>query len=473
MFAFTHKSGPDLTSSCVAVIPLANYSGDRSQDDLADAVTDALITELARYQRLSVISRTSVAQYKGTRKPLPEIARELGCNTVVEGSVVHDRNRVLVDAQLVNARGDRHMWAERYEREATDLPMLDRDIADAVAIQLRATDRPEASSVDGKSSGTSARRADPIAYGLYLRGRDAALSRNPASLRQSIALYKEAIRRDSTFALGYAGLADSYRLAGGFGFMPEELEKDSAPAMARAAVALDGNLSEAHTSLAATLTDAGDWLCAEREFRRAIELSPSNSLAHQWYAALLITLDRKEEALREVRRARELDPLSQAIRGMTVMFETYVGIRSPTAAPLPQGVVIDPNHPGTAAARSVNLARAGRCSEAGAENKRAQQLAPNENMMLISRVGVMLLCGDKAGAKSLLVRLERRPQIELQGVYVAAIHTKLGQTDSAFTWLGRTHWGMANRMHLRIDKELKPLRADPRYRELLRQQNMP
>ena len=473
IFAFAHSRAPDVTSSCVAVIPLANYSSDRSQDDLADAVTDGLITELARYQRLSVISRTSVAQYKATQKPLPEIARELGCNAVVEGSVVRDGNRVRVDAQLVNAPADRHLWAERYEREAADLPDLERDIADAIAMRLNATDRSDDSALDGKPARASARRVDPIVYGLYLRGRDAALSRNPTGLRQAIALYKEAIRRDSSFALGYAGLADAYRLAGGFGFMPEELAVDSAPVIARVAIALDGSLSEAHTSLAGTLTDAGDWAAADREFRRALQLAPSNALAHHWYAVMLITLDRKQEALREIRRARELDPLSQAIRGTTTMIETYVGIRSPTAPPLPRSAIVDPNHPGTAAARSVNLARAGRCSEAGTENKRAQQLAPDENMMLLSLVGVRLLCGDRAGAKSLLAKVERRPQIELQGVYVAEVHLKLGQIDSAFAWLGRTHWGMANRMHLRIDKALKPLRTDPRYRELLRKQNMP
>jgi TolB-like protein/Flp pilus assembly protein TadD len=471
MFAFTHKAVPKVTSSCVAVIPFANYSGDRSQDDFADAMTDALITELARYQRLSVISRTSVAQYKATRKPLPAIAHDLGCNNIVEGSIVRGRNRVTIDAQLVNGLADRHLWAERYERETNELPTLERDIADAIAMQLNVVERAD-SGLEEKPPAASARRIDPIVYGLYLRGRDGALSRNPAVLRQAIDLYKEAIRRDSTFALGYAGLADAYRLAGGFGFMPEAFESDSAPAMARAAVALDGNLSEAHTSLAGTLTDAGDWLGAEREFRHALQLAPSNALAHQWYAALLITLDRKQEALREIRRARELDPLSQPIRGMTVMFETYAGIRSPSVLPLPRSIVVDPNHPGTAAARSINLARAGRCSEAGAENKRAQQLAPNENMMLISRIGLLLLCGDPAGAKSLLRQVERRPQIDQQGVYVAEVQVKLGQIDSAFAWLGRTHWGMANRMHLRIDRELKPLRTDPRYNELLRKQNM-
>jgi TolB-like protein/DNA-binding SARP family transcriptional activator len=473
VFAFAHRRAPDVTSSCVAVIPLASYSGDRSQDDLADAMTDALITELARYQRLSVISRTSMSHYKGTQKPLPEIARELGCNAVVEGSVVHEGSRVRVDAQLVNALTDRHLWAERYEREASELPGLERDIADAIAMQLHARDQSEDSALGGKPARASARRADPIVYGLYLRGRDAALSRNPAGLRLAISLYKEALRRDSSFALGYAGLADAYRLAGGFGFMPLKFALDTAPAMARTALALDANLSEAHTSVAGTLTDAGDWPAAEREFRRALQLAPSNALAHHWYAALLITLDRQQEALREIRRARELDPLSQAIREMTTMLEVYIGIRSPTAPPLPPSAIVDPNHPGTAADRSVNLARAGRCSEAGAENTRAQQLAPDENMTLVSLVRVKLLCGDRAGAQSLLAKVERRPQIELQGVNVAEIHIKLGQIDSAFAWLGRTQWGMANRMHLRVDNDLKPLHADPRYRELLRKQNMP
>jgi TolB-like protein/DNA-binding SARP family transcriptional activator/Flp pilus assembly protein TadD len=471
-FAFTHKAAPNVTSSCVAVIPLANYSGDRSQDDFADAVTDALITELARHQRLSVISRTSAAQYKATQKPLPQIARELGCNAVVEGSVVRTANRVMVDAQLVNALADRHLWAERYERDAAELPALERDIADAIAMRLNANERADDSAIDGKPARASARRVDPIVYGLYLRGRDAALSRNPAGLRLAIGLHKEAIRRDSTFALGYAGLADAYRLAGGFGFMPLEFAVDTAPRMARTALTLDGSLSEAHTSLAGTLTDAGDWPTAELEFRRALQLAPSNALAHHWYAILLVTLDRKEEALREIRRARELDPLSQPIREMTIMIETYAGIRSSTAAPLPRSTIVDPNHPGTAADRSINLARDGRCSEAGAENKRAQQLAPNENMTLVSHVRVVLLCGDRAAAKSLLALVERRPQIDLQGVYIAEAHVRLGQTDSAFAWLDRTRWGMANRMRLRIDEGLKPLRTDPRYRELLHKQNM-
>jgi Flp pilus assembly protein TadD len=253
--------------------------------------------------------------------------------------------------------------------------------------------------------------------------------------------------------------------------MREEFAVDSAPVLAHTALALDGALSEAHTSLAATLTDAGDWPAAEREFRRALQLAPSNALAHQWYGILLITLDRKQEALREIRRANELDPLSQPIRSTRVGIERYLGVLSP-AAPL-HSPIIDPNDPGAAAGRSVTLARDGHCSEAYAENERAQQLAPDNPAMLNALVGVRLLCGDRAGAMSLFAEVKRWPQMELLGVYFAEVHAKLGQADSAFAWLRRAHWTMSTRMELRVGVPLKPLRADPRYREILRKQNMP
>jgi DNA-binding SARP family transcriptional activator/TolB-like protein len=454
--------------ACVAVIPLANYTGDRSQDDYARAITDAILTELARYQRLSVISRTSTTRYEGTKKPLAEIAGELGCDHLVEGSVTRQANHVLVNAQLVEAN-DRHLWADRYDVEERLLPETERSIAEAIALELRAEVAlpPEATH---QPAGLS-RRADPIVYGVYLRGRDALLSRDPAGVRHAIDLFKQAIARDSAFAPGYAGLADAYRFGGGLGYMPEAFVFDSAPAVARQAVALDPDLSEAHVSLAGTLTDAADWAEAEREYRRAIELSPSNALAHHWFAAMLITLDRKQEALREIRRARELDPLSQAARGLEGEIEKYLGV-STRGGPLPRSALVDPNHVGTAATRSVNLARKGRCPEAFAENERAQQLAPDDKAVLIALVGVRLFCGDKAGALSLLHDIEQRPEVEVQGVYIAAVFAKLGESDSAFAWLDRTHYGMVNRMELRIMPQLAPLRRDPRFNELLRKQHM-
>ena len=455
--------------ACVAVIPLANYTGDRTQDDYARAITDAILTELARYQRLSVISRTSMTRYEGTKKALPEIAGELGCDHLVEGSVARNGSHLLVNAQLVEAN-DHHLWADRYDVDEHMLPRVEQSIAEAIALELRAevVDPPR----QADASDAPSRRADPIVYGEYLRGRDALLSRDPAGVKRAIELFKQAISQDSSFAPGYAGLADAYRFGGGLGYMPEAYVFDSAPVMARQALALDPGLSEAHVSLAGTLTDAAEWTAAEREFRRAIELSPSNALAHHWFAALLITLDRKREALQEIRRAAQLDPLSQAARGLRTEIELYEGIRSPTGKLPPRTTLVDPNHVGTAASRSVTLARQHRCPEAYAENQRAQNLAPGNNMVLITLVGVRLLCGDSAGAFSLLHDVERRPGIEVQGVYVAGVFVALGQKDSAFAWLDRTHYGMVNRMDLRISARLAPLRSDPRFRELLRRQHM-
>jgi len=455
------------------VLPLANYSGDRSQDDLADAVADAIVTELARYQRLSVISRTSVGRYKGTKKPLPEIARELGCNALVEGSVVHNGNRVQVDAQLVDATSERHLWAERYDREMVNIVQLERDIAEGVARQLRAVASSDEPPLSGPSAAASARRADPIAYGLYVRGRDAALSRDPAGIRLAIELYKQALARDTTFALGYAGLADAYRAAGGLAYMPEKYQADSAPEMARMALTLDGDLSEAHTSMGGVLTDAAAWPAAERELRRAIELAPSNALAHHWYAMLLVTLDRKQEALRESRRALELNPLDQSVRSTNMRIEIFAGVRSPTHHLAPRTALVDPNHPGNAAARSVILAQQHRCPDAYEENKRAQQLAPDNSLMLISLVAVRFQCGDTNGATSLLAQVKQRPDIEQQGYYIAEIYTRLGQIDSAFAWLDHAHWGMNTRMEFRSAGDMKPLRTDPRYPAILRKAKMP
>jgi tetratricopeptide (TPR) repeat protein len=221
------------------------------------------------------------------------------------------------------------------------------------------------------------------------------------------------------------------------------------------------------------LTDAANWPAAERELRRAIELAPSNALAHHWYAMLLVTLDRKQEALRESRRALELNPLDQSVRSTNMRIEIFAGVRSPTHHLAARETLVDPNHPGNAAARSVILAQQHRCPEAYEENKRAQQLASDNSLMLISLVAVRFLCGDTNGATSLLAQVKQRPDIEQQGYYIAEIYTRLGQIDSAFAWLDRAHWGTNTRMEFRSAGDMKPLRTDPRYPAILRKAKMP
>ena len=322
--ALTHgrSVGETPSISCLAVLPFENLSRDSAQEYFADAVTDAIITELARYERLSVISRTSIVRYKRARKPLPEIARELNCDGVVEGTVVSQGPRVRVDAQLVYGPNDRHLWAESYESEMGDMLALERKITEAIAGRVHGIALASDSAPRGEP-----RRVDPTVYGLYLRGRDMFTSRNAAGLRQALVLFGQAVARDSNFALGYAGLADTYRMLGGLGYAPAATYADSGQMMVTRALELDSSLSEAHTSRASMLTDRGNWTEADAEFRKAIALEPGNALAHHWYAILLVTLDRRDDALREIRRAKELDPLSQALQGTKGTIEIYAGVK--------------------------------------------------------------------------------------------------------------------------------------------------
>ena len=467
--ALTHgRVGGTPPISCLAVLPFENLSRDSAREYFADAVTDAIITELARYERLSVISRTSIVRYKRARKPLPEIARELDCDGVVEGTIVSEGSRVRIDAQLVHAPKDRHLWAESYESDMSDLLALERKITERIAQRVRGIALP------GDSAGRGAhRRVDPTSYGLYLRGRDVAESRNPVALRLALDLFGQAIARDSSFALGYAASADAYRLMSWNAYAPGASYGDSARAMASRALELDSSLSEAHTAQAGILTTQGDFAAAEAEFRKALRLEPGNAQAHLWYAILLVTLDRKDEAVHEIRRAYELNPLSQPTQGARGMIETYAGVRAPRKVAAERRELVDPTDPGILAARSARLAESGHCSEAYVENQRGQQFAPGNNKVLLGLVAVHWLCGKPAQARRLLEELEKRPDAPGMGVFIAELYTAQGQIDSAFAWLERARWNMLTRMELRTTGRLEPLRTDARYRRLLDRMGLP
>ena len=322
----------------------------------------------------------------------------------------------------------------------------------------RATPLPSAHTVSAKR--------DAVTYGLYLRGRDAFRSRSPASLRRAVTLFAQATARDSLFAPAYAGLADAYRMLAATGAASQAALADSARLMTARALALDSASSEAHTSLAVQLTDAGEWKEAEAEYRRAIELGPANPLAHHWYATLLVTLGRKDEAVHEIRRAADLDPTSQPISGARVDIERFAGVRAWPVNANPSRLV-DPTHPGAVANLSLNLARRGQCAEAFAQNAKARKLAPDNSTILLSLVGVDVLCGRQTAGRVLLDSLERRPDAGMNGVFVAEVFVRLGQPDSAFVWLERTEWTMQSRYRLRVSPHLARLRGDTRYGVLL------
>jgi TolB-like protein/cytochrome c-type biogenesis protein CcmH/NrfG len=300
------KPAPQIKS--IAVLPLENLSSDADQGFFADGMTDALITNLARVKSLRVISRTSVMKYKETKKPLPEIAKELNVDAIVEGTVLRSGNQVRINVQLIDAVTDRHLWAEKYERSLSDVIALQNELSLAVTRQI-------GKHLDARLSPSSSQPVDADVYEAYLKGRYFWNQRTEEGARKSIEYFEQAVSRDPSYAPAYAGLSDSYTLGDGqFLGMQRDEAYQKATAAARRAIELDPSLAEAHSSLAAIRFQyEWDWEGADEEFRKAIALNPNSSIAHMWYGELLSAMGRHAEAIDVMEEARRLDPLDPMI----------------------------------------------------------------------------------------------------------------------------------------------------------------
>jgi eukaryotic-like serine/threonine-protein kinase len=293
----------------LAVLPLANLSGDPEQEYFADGMTEELITDLSKIASLKVISRTSVMQYKDARKPLREIGRELGVEGVIEGSVRRVGDRVRITAQLIYAPSDTHLWAESYDRDLHDVLKLQGEVAQVIANEVNAKVTPqEQARLSGK------RPIDPEAYQAYLQGRYYWNKRTEEDIRKAIGYFQQAINKNPNYALAYAGLADSYLVLSLYSSAPWQDTYRQAKAAATKALEIDDNLAEAHATLASTRAgEQWDLAGALTELARAIQLNPNYATGHQWYAEYLICSGDAEKAIAEIRRAQELDPLSLVI----------------------------------------------------------------------------------------------------------------------------------------------------------------
>src|SRR5437016_1608685 len=294
----------------LAVLPLENLSRDPEQEYFAEGLTEALITTLAKIGELRVVSRTSAMQYKGVHKPLREIARELEVDAIVEGTVLRVEDRIRITAQLIDAPKETHLWAESYERDLRDVLALQAEVAQAIAREIRVKLTP----VD-QARFAEVRAVDPDAYEAYLRGRYH-WNRRPSEFAKAIQCFQEAIAKDSTYVAAYAGLADCLSGLNVWGIVPASEGSVKAKALAQKALEMDHSSAEAHVSLAFATMYHYDFLTAEREFERAIELNPRYTLAHQLFGWYLCTMDRYEEAYAEFQRAIRLDPLSSVIHAM-------------------------------------------------------------------------------------------------------------------------------------------------------------
>ena len=328
--------------SSLAVLPLENLSSDKESDFYAEGMTDELITELAKLGALRVISRASIIPYEGKRKPLQEITHALKVDAVVEGTVLRLGKRVRVTVQLIQVDPERHLWAESYERDETDVLALQSELAHDIANHIRIRLTPAEQARLSRSA-----PVDPQVYQAYLEGRYYWNTRTEEGINKGMEYFREAIAKDPGYAPAYAGLARSYITLEGYRILPAKAAFPFAKAAALKAVQLDEGLAEAHTVLAVLLVDYDlDPVAAEKEFKRTMELSPSDATAYQWYAEEILSAPgRHQEAIAAMKRALELDPLSMAVNTYfgTVLY--WAGENEEAIAQLKKTIEINRNLP--------------------------------------------------------------------------------------------------------------------------------
>jgi len=457
----------------IAVLPLVNLSGDSAQEYFAKGMTEALVTRLGQIRGLRVISHTSAMHHKDTHETLPEIARQLNADAIVEGAVLRAGNRVRVTAQLVDAVTDRHVWAESYERDLRDVLGLQDDIARAITQEIQIRLSP---SEQGAEPSAGSRSVSPAAYDLYLKGRYEWNEWTEQSLKQSIQYFEKAVQTDPGYAPAWAGLSDAYSLSGLFGFLPPTVTLPKAKAAALRAIQLDAALSEAHVSLSGVrLHLEWSWSASEKELQRAITLNPNNAMAHQWYGYLLSATGRFGEAITEMKHALELDPISPNKRN-SLAATLYRAGRYDEALPYLREVP-DPDVNSEVRHRRIAAIceRTGRQNEAVAEWLTALRLAGKEEVAaLVERK--YRLSGFAEARKTLLRGDLRETQRRVDGAYprpfaleVAADYALLGEKDNAFEWHNRAvREREGPLMYLMVDDRLEALRSDPRFRDLER-----
>ncbi|MGO9936030.1 MAG: tetratricopeptide repeat protein [Terracidiphilus sp.] len=292
----------------LAVLPFEDLSGGTSQEYFADGMTEELITNLASITSVRVISRTSVMGFKGSRKPLPEIARELNVDGIIEGTVVRSANRIRITANLLYAPTDRHLWANSYETDMEDVLVTQNKVAHSIVDALRIELAPSSSTARDYS-----RRVNHEAYDAYLQGRYYTSKWNDAGFEKATASFRRSIDIDPTYALAYDGLADLYSTQALWGLRPSTDLFPLAKAAARKALELDDGLGDAHATLGMIkLAFDWDWSGAGKEFERAVQFTPSSSVVHLSYSRFLTAIGRQDEAVNEARKGLELDPLNPA-----------------------------------------------------------------------------------------------------------------------------------------------------------------
>lgn len=452
----------------LAVLPLEDLSPDRSQEYLSDGLTDELITDLAKIPAFRIISRTSAMQYKGTHKPLPQIARELKVDAVVEGTVLRSGNRLRIRVQLIQASTDQHLWAEAYERDVNDVLALQSDVARSIAAQIKLELTPQQ-----KARVSAARAVNFDAYSAYLKGRYEWNKRTAEDLKKSIRYFREAIEKDPDYAEGHEGLAEAYSVLPAYDVLTPAESYFKARVEALKALELDPGLSEAHATLATVKAEfEWDWPGADQEFQRAVGLGPGNATAHQWYSEYLLRVGRTEQGLDQMRQALELDPGSPLMNAELGGDLYWVRRWDEAIQQLSKAVEMEPGFAYTHSWLGFAYEQKGMRQEAIEEFQKAVALSgasPGFRAALGYGYG---LAGHVSEARKIsheLTRLSRSAQAYVSPYDLALLHVGLGEKEQALQSLERAFAVRDPALDLlRIEPALDSLRSDPRFGLLIR-----
>ncbi len=457
----------------IAVLPLQNLSGDPAQDFFADGMTEELITELSRIQSLRVISHTSVMEYKGTKKHLPQIAHELGVDGVLEGSVIRENDEVRVTVQLLDGPKDRHIWSESYERPLHGILKLQREVAEAATNQIRLQLTPEQKARVG-----SARPVNPEAYDAYLRGRyllSTQFTMGPPLL-QAKSNFEASIRKDPEFAEAYSGLADAYLYLALFRFAPPEGAFQSAHDALQKAVQLDNSIGEVHDTLGIIgWRHDWNWSEAEREFNQAIATAPSYYCAHEDRAEFLAFLGRRAEAVAEIARINQIDfgpSAAMTEAGVYYQLRDYPNLVEAAQ----RGIASNPNEWVEHFNLGIGYEGTGRLPEAVTEYQKSVQLSNGNTDAEASLAHAYAAMGKRAEAE----KIRRDLESESRNTYVppytlATVYAGLGEKDKAIQFLKKAYDERSPEIswHLKADVRIDSLRSDPRFQDLARRFGLP
>ena len=468
LISYRYSSARSAAITSVAVLPFTNQSGDPNMDYLSDGISESLINNLSQLSSLKVISRGSAFKYKGKEVDPQEVARALGVQAIVTGRVMQHGDQLQVSAELVNVSDKTQMWGEQFNRKVTDTLAVQTEISQQIAekLRLRLTNAEQQQLVKDV-------KVNPQAYEQLLKGRFYRQRVSPENLRKAVECFNQAIAIDDKYALAYALLSDAYRLMGSNGFLDPKEAMPKADAAARKALELDGGLAEAHYALAGINLNNWDWMGAEQEFKRAIELSPSTALAHRGYSVYLSKMSRHDQAISEAKRARELDPLYipwSSNLGYVLYFARQY---SQAVEQLKKTLEMDKNYSTTHITLGYTYNAMGQYNDAIAEFEESLRLRGDNTSDQCYLGYALAKAGRRSEAEAILKRLKTTKEyvspMELSNLYIG-----LGEKEQAMSALERAYAAHDVQMQfLGVDQHYDPLRSEPRFQELIRKVGLP